>query len=142
MMRGASCWLSWDALGDALVRPGRVVVRLVFGQDGAQVCLAEDQDTVEDFAAQGADEAFAGCVHARRLDGGAQDRGAGGLEDGVEGRSEVRSAVADQEPDVLEPLAETEGEVAGLLNGPLAGGMWVTPPRCIRRLPCSMKTRT
>ena len=27
-------------LGDALVRPGRVVVRLVLGQDGAQVCLA------------------------------------------------------------------------------------------------------
>jgi hypothetical protein len=26
-------------------------------------------------------------------------------------------------PDVLEPLAETEGEVAGLLNGPLAGEM-------------------
>jgi len=24
-----------DALGDALVRPGRVVVRLVFSQDGA-----------------------------------------------------------------------------------------------------------
>ena len=70
-----------DALDDALVRPGRVVVRLVFGQYGAQVCLAEDQDTVEDFAAQGADEAFAGCVRARRLDGGAHDRGAGGLED-------------------------------------------------------------
>ena len=26
-----------DALGGALVRPGRVVVRLVFGQDGAQM---------------------------------------------------------------------------------------------------------
>ena len=32
-----------DALGDALVRPGRVVVRLVFSQDGAQVALAEDR---------------------------------------------------------------------------------------------------
>ncbi len=31
-----------DALGDALVRPGGVVVRLVPGQDGAQLCLAED----------------------------------------------------------------------------------------------------
>ena len=30
-----------DALGDALVRPGRVVVHLVLGQDGAQVALAE-----------------------------------------------------------------------------------------------------
>ena len=40
-----------DALGDALVRPGRVVMRLVFGQDGAQVALAEDQHAVEDLSA-------------------------------------------------------------------------------------------
>ena len=31
-----------NALGDALVRPGGVVVRLVPDQDGAQLCLAED----------------------------------------------------------------------------------------------------
>jgi hypothetical protein len=34
------------------MRPGRVVVRLVSGQDGAQVCLAEDQHPVEKLAAQ------------------------------------------------------------------------------------------
>ena len=39
---------------DALVRPGSVVVRLIFREDGAQVPLAEDQRPVEDFAAQGA----------------------------------------------------------------------------------------
>ena len=33
------------------------------------------------------------------------------------------SAVTDHESDVLEPLAEGEGEVAGLLHRPLAGGM-------------------
>jgi hypothetical protein len=81
-----------DVLGDALVRPGRVVVRLVFGQDGAQMCLAKDQDPVKEFAAQGADQAFTGRVHPRYLDGGAQDPGSGGLEDGVEGGGEVRSA--------------------------------------------------
>jgi hypothetical protein len=37
-------------------------VGLVFGQDGVQVLLAEDQDAVEELAAQGADEAFADCV--------------------------------------------------------------------------------
>ena len=42
-----------DALRDALVRPGRVVVRLVFGQDGEQVALAEDQHAVKELAAQG-----------------------------------------------------------------------------------------
>ena len=45
----------------------------------------------------------------------------GGLEDGVERGSEVRSAIADQGPNVLEPLAE--GEVAGLLHCPVAGGV-------------------
>ena len=74
-----------DALGDALVRPGRAVMRLVLGQDGAQVALAEDQHAVEELSAQGTDKALGGCIHARRLDGGAQDPGAGGLEDSVEG---------------------------------------------------------
>ena len=79
-----------DALGDALVRPGGVVVRLVLGQDGAQVCLAEDQHVVQHLAAQGADEALADRVHPRRLDRAAQNPGPGGLEHGVEGASEVR----------------------------------------------------
>ena len=47
--------------------------------------------------------------------------GASGLEDGVERDGEVRAAIADQELDVCEPLAE--GEVTGLLHCPLAGGM-------------------
>jgi hypothetical protein len=98
-------------------------VRLVSGQDCAQVRLIEDQHPVEELASQGADEAFADRVHPRSLDRGAQDPGAGGLEYGVERGGEVRSAVADQESDVLEPLVEGEGEVAGLLHRPLAGGM-------------------
>ncbi len=75
--------------------------------------LAEDQDAVQELAAQGADQALADRVHARRLDSGTQDPGTGGLEHGVERGGEVRSAVTDQELDVLEPLAEGEGEVAG-----------------------------
>ena len=63
----------------------------------AQVCLAEDEAAVEKLAAQGADQALASRVHPRRLDGGVQDPGAGGLEDGVEGAGEVRAAVTDQE---------------------------------------------
>src|ERR1019366_5492749 len=128
--------------GDALMRPGRVVVHLVFGKDGAQMSLAEDQHAVQEFAAQGADEALADRVHPRRPDGGAHDPGAGGLEDGVERVGEVRSAVAEQELDVREPLAEAEGEVAGCCTVHSPVGLAVTPPRCIRRLPCSMNTRT
>ena len=48
-----------------------------------------NQDPVQELAAEGADEALAGRVHSGRLDGGAQDHGAGGLEDGIEGRREV-----------------------------------------------------
>jgi hypothetical protein len=105
-----------------LVRPGGVVMRLVFGQDGVQVLLAEDQDAVQKLTAQGPDQAFADRVHTRRPDSGAQDTGTGGLEHGVERGREVRPAVANQEPDVPEPLAEGEGEVAGLLHRPFAGG--------------------
>ena len=107
-----------------------------------QVLLAEDQDAVQELAAQGADQALADRVHARRLDSGTQDPGTGGLEHGVERGGEVRSAVTDQELDVLEPLAEGEGEVAGrwVVHWPV--GLAVTPPRCIRRVPCSMNTRT
>jgi hypothetical protein len=53
------------------------------------------------------------------LDRGAQDPGASDLEDGVERGGEVRSAIADQELNALEPFIEAEGEVAGLLQGPL-----------------------
>jgi hypothetical protein len=45
-----------------------------------QMSLAEDQHAVQDFAAQGADEAFAGRVHARSLDSAARNPGASGLE--------------------------------------------------------------
>jgi hypothetical protein len=43
------------------------------------------------------------------LHGGAHDGGAGGLENGIEGRGKVRAAVTDQEPEVPEPLAEVQG---------------------------------
>jgi hypothetical protein len=131
-----------DALADALVGPGGVVMLLVVGQDGTQVRIAQDYGPVEEFTAQSADEAFADCVHPRRLHGGAHDRDAGGLENGIEGSSEVRSAVADQEPEVREPLAEVQGEVAACCTVQSPVGWVVTPPTCIRRVPCSMNTST
>ena len=87
------------------------------------MALPEDQHAVQEFTAQSTDEALADRVHPRSLDGAAQDPGAGSLEDGVERGSEIRSAITDQEPDVLDPLAEGESEVAGLLRGPVPG--WV-----------------
>src|ERR1039457_3078841 len=109
-----------DALVDALMGPGGVVMLLVLGQGGAQVRLVQDQGPVEELTAQGADKALADRVHPRRLHRGAHDGGAGGLEDGIDGRGEVRSAVPDQETEVPESLAEVEGQVAGLLHRPVA----------------------
>jgi hypothetical protein len=44
---GSVRFAAGDALGDALVRPGRVVVQLILSQDRAQMSLAEDQHPVE-----------------------------------------------------------------------------------------------
>jgi len=55
-----------DALADALMRPGGVVVLLVFGQDGSQVRFAEDEAAVKELAPQGADEALADRVAPHR----------------------------------------------------------------------------
>jgi hypothetical protein len=55
-----------DALGDALVRPGCVVVHLVFSQHGAQMAFPEDQHAVQELPAQGTDEALADRVAPHR----------------------------------------------------------------------------
>ena len=73
-----------DALGDALVRPGPVVMRL-----GSRPVRCADAPHRESACGRGAlgagaDEPLADRVHAWRLDGGVQDPGADGLEDGVE----------------------------------------------------------
>jgi hypothetical protein len=61
--------------GDALVRPGRVAVDLVPGQDGEQMRLVEDQHAVQELAAQGANEAFTGRVHPGSLARGSVQAG-------------------------------------------------------------------
>ena len=73
---GSLTLIAGNALGDALMRPGRVVVGLVLDQDGAQMHLTEDQQAVEELAAQGTEKAFAGRVHPGSLDRGLQDPGA------------------------------------------------------------------
>ena len=55
MTRGRMARAVGDALADAPVRPGGVVVLLVFGQNGSQVRLAEGhQAAINKFAPQGA----------------------------------------------------------------------------------------
>ena len=45
-----------DSLSDPLMRPGPVVVHLVFTQDGAQMAFPEDQHAVQELTAQGTGE--------------------------------------------------------------------------------------
>jgi hypothetical protein len=56
----------WCELAEGAVRPGCVVVPQVSGHHLVQVVLVDDQQPVEELAAQGADESFADCVGRRR----------------------------------------------------------------------------
>ena len=83
--------------------------------------LVDDQKTVEEFAADGADEAFGDrvrprCAH-RRLD----DLDVDGGEHGVEGGGELAVAVADQEPEAPVGVVEVHEQVARLLGEPCSG---------------------
>src|SRR4029079_14030791 len=81
---------------------GRLVAHVVafeLAQHGYGVSSVEDQEVVEEFAADRADEAFGDrvrpwCTHRRR-----DDLDVDGCEHGVEGGSELGVAVADQEPE-------------------------------------------
>ena len=59
---------------------GRVVVRLVLGQDAAQVRRTKDQQAVQRLAAQGSKRGVRRSRSSRRLDSAAQNPGPGGLE--------------------------------------------------------------
>jgi hypothetical protein len=63
----------------------------------------------------------------KRLDVAEHGPDPGVGEDGVERVGEVRSAVADHELEPVSLLGEVHEEVAGLLGGPLPGGMQGDP---------------
>ena len=60
-------------------------------------------------------------------DWGADDADVGAGEHGVEGGGELAVPVADQEPELLGAVTEVDQQVAGLLDGPGAGGMGGDP---------------
>jgi hypothetical protein len=114
---------------DWVVGPGRaelaaamgsssVAVRLVFGQNQAQMSFAEDQHLVGDLGPGGEHEPFRISVRPgtsgrdlHRLDTGTgQDR--------VDRLGELPGPVADQEPEVRGPITEVHEQIADLLGGP------------------------
>ena len=86
-----------------------------------------DQEVVEAFPAQGADEAFRDRVRAGCPDRRADDPDVGAGEDGVERGGELAVPVADQEPEPVGAIAEIHEQVAGLLGDPGSGGVGGDP---------------
>src|SRR5690606_39179870 len=102
-----------DTLPEPLVRPACVEVRDVLEQYGSQVTFPEDDDEVEAFAADAAEEALAGGVHERCADGCLEDANARAVRDAVEVRAELGVAIADDE---ARPCSERR-QLAKLLRG-------------------------
>jgi hypothetical protein len=91
-----------SGLTEGAVWPVVVVMACVLLEHGCGVTVVDDHDMVEEFAADGADQAFGDGVCSRRphrcLDNPDVDRG----EDGIEGVGELGVAVADEEPETLD----------------------------------------
>ena len=100
--RGTGGWGS-AACGRVLmqrsVRTVAVVVLNVLAQHYIEVARPGDQEVVEAFPAQRADEPFRDRVGPGGLDWGAKEADVGAGEDGVEGGGELAVPVADQEPE-------------------------------------------
>jgi hypothetical protein len=99
----------------------------VLPQYRGEVARPGDQEMVEAFAAQGADEPFRDRIRPWRSDWCVDDADVGAGEDGVKGGGEPAVPVANHEPDPLGPVAEVHEQVAGLLSDPGAGGVGGDP---------------
>jgi hypothetical protein len=74
-------WSQGSGLAESAMRPVTVVVELVLAKYGRGMGLVDVQDVVEEFAADGADEAFGDGVGPRCLHGRPDDLDAARGED-------------------------------------------------------------
>jgi hypothetical protein len=100
-----------------------VEVGLVLAEDRCGVALVDDEDLVEEFAADAADEPLGGRVRAGRSNRCFDHLNPCGSEDGVEHGGELGVVVWDEVPEVLAGVVEVRGEIARLLGEPGAGGV-------------------
>jgi hypothetical protein len=103
------------------VWPVAVVVVGEDAEDALEVASVHDQEPVEAFGPDGADEALGGRVRLRRSHRRLDDLDAFAGEDGVEVAGELAVAVADQEAKRSWSLLERPGELARLLGDPRSG---------------------
>ncbi len=85
--------------------------------------LVDDHKTVEEFATDGADEAFGDRVRSRRPHRRPYDSDVDGCEHGVEAGGELAVAVADEESEASVGVVEVHQQVARLLGQPRSGGV-------------------
>jgi hypothetical protein len=79
------------------------VVAQVFGQDPAQMALAEDQHAIAQFGAQGADPPLRVRVRARTARRGLDHLDPRAGKNVVEGGGELPTAITQQNPELLRP---------------------------------------
>jgi len=106
-----------------------------------EVALSGDQELVEAFPAERADEAFRDRVRTGRPDRGADDPDVSACEDRVEGGGELAVPITDQEAELLGAVVEVQEQVAACWVTQAPVGWAVIPARCTRRVACSITTR-
>jgi len=100
-----------------------VDVVYVLGQRVVEVAAVEDQHSVEQLAADGADPAFGDRVRPGRPHRCAQDADALAGEHGIEDVGELAVAIPDEEPDVCHAIAEVGQQIPRLLSNPGSAGV-------------------
>src|SRR5829696_1998308 len=88
-----------------------VEVLLVLGQHGGCVMLVDDEDPVQQLAAQAADEPFGDGVRPRRPDWCGHDLDAGGIEHGVDDLAELAVVIAEEEPERLAGVVQVHQQI-------------------------------
>jgi hypothetical protein len=93
----------------------------ILAQYDLEMAWSCDQEVIEAFPSQGADEAFRDRVCPGCPDRRTDDPHVSAGEDCVEGRAELCVPVTDQEPELAGTVAEVHQQVAGLLSDPGPG---------------------
>lgn len=119
MSIAAGC--TWVLGGSWLRGPVLVVVSLVGGEHVSRVRFSHDEDVVEDFAPDAADDALAVGVHPRGPRCTLDHVQILGFEERVECLAVLAVSIAQQEPQGLRSHAEVGGEIPRLLDGPVPG---------------------
>src|SRR5215813_5748832 len=103
------------------MRSVRVVVIGKDAEHTLEMATVHDQEPVEAFAANGADEALGDGVGLRRAHRCLDDLDALACEDGIEVARVLAASVSDQEPEPARPVLKCPGELARLLCNPSPG---------------------